>query len=101
MATTYDYQTGRITRDFHFIRWYEPCKGSGLPCYAGSLRCQKCQHYKGSINPFSIHIQYGMRLQDSYVYCGHPDKQDSENSFEAAYAFNKSFQHEALCALDY
>ena len=102
MAATYDYQTRKITRDFHFVRWDEPCRLSGLPCYAGSDRCTKvCKHYKGSIHPFSFILKFGFRLKDSYVYCNHPDQLDSENSSEAAHAFHEAFEHEALCALAY
>lgn len=48
MAASYDYTTGKMERDFHFVKWDTRCKGSGLPCKAGSDRCQKCEHYWGS-----------------------------------------------------
>ena len=100
MATTYDYQTRQIKRDFHFVRWDDKCRLSGLPCYAGSDRCTKqCKYYAGSIHPFSTMLRYGLRLNDSYVYCKHPEKKDSENSSEAVWAFQEAFEHEALCAL--
>ena len=101
MATTYNYETRRIERDFHFVRWDDGCKLSGLPCRAGSVRCTKCQHYDGSIHPWSMMLRHGFRLNDSYIFCKHPDKKDSENSSEAAWAFHEAFEHEALCALDY
>lgn len=101
MATTYDYQTRKIERDFHFVRWDEKCKLGGLPCYVGSERCTKCQHYNGSIHPFSHFLRYGFRLNDSYVFCKHPEKKDSEDCGEAIHAFHEAFEHEALCALDY
>lgn len=100
MATTYDYQTGQIARDFHFVRWDEKCRLGGLPCYVGSERCTKCKYYNGSIHPFSYHIRFGGRLNDSYVFCKHPDQKDSENSREASDAFNEAFKDRALCALD-
>lgn len=101
MATTYDYQTRQIKRDFHFVRWEEPCRLSGLPCYAGSDRCtHACKYYAGSIHPFSFVMKYGFRLNDSYVYCKHPEQKDSENCSEAAHAFHEAFEHAALCALD-
>ena len=99
MAATYDYQTGKVDRDFHFVRYNEKCRLSGLPCYAGSDRCLKCPNNVGSIHPFSTHIRYGLRLQDSYVYCNHPNAKDSENSGEANSAFYSQMQNEALCAL--
>lgn len=101
MAATYDYSTGKIERDFHFIRWHEKCKLGGLPCYVGSERCTKCQHYDGSIHPWSMMLRHGFRLNDSYVFCKHPEKKDSENSLEAVMAFNESFENRALCALCY
>ena len=101
MATTYDYQTRKIERDFHFVRWDEKCKLGGLPCYVGSERCTKCQYYNGSIHPFSFQIRFGYRLNDSYVFCKHPEKKDSENCSEAIHAFHEAFEHEALCAMDY
>lgn len=101
MGASYDYQTGRVERDFHFIRYGEKCKLSGLPAYAGGDRCLKCQHNAGSIHPFSCHIKYGFRLNDSYVFCNHKDAKDSENCGEAKHAFHEQLQDEALCALCY
>lgn len=99
MAATYNYSTRQIERDFHFVRWNEKCRLGGLPCYVGSERCTKCQYYDGSIHPFSTYIRLDIRLNDSYVFCKHPDKKDSENSGEALHAFNEAFEHEALCEL--
>lgn len=99
MAATYDYQTGQVERDFHFVRYGEKCKLSGLPAYAGGERCLKCPNNVGSIHPFSCEIRYGIRLSDSYVYCKHQDAKDSENCGEAKSAFYSQMQDEALCAL--
>ena len=101
MAATYDYSTRKIERDFHFIRYGEKCKLSGLPCYSGSDRCLKCQNYEGSIHPFSTHIRYGLRLDESYVFCNHPEAKDSENCGMAKHVFHEQLEQEALCALCY
>lgn len=100
MAATYDYQTGRIEHDYHFIRYDEICRLSGLPCYSGSDRCLHCQCNKGTIHPFSFHLRHGIRLDDSYVLCNHKDAKDSENSGLAQYAFYEQLKDEALRALD-
>ena len=99
MAATYDYQTGKVETDAHFVRYNEKCKLSGLPCYVGSDRCLSCQCNSGAIHPFSCHIKYGIRLDESYVMCNHPDAKDSENSGTARYAFGQMLQYEALCEL--
>lgn len=99
MAATYDYQTGKVEHDYHFVRYGEKCKLSGLPTYAGNDRCLKCQHYDGSIHPFSTHISLGLRLDDSYVLCKHTEQKDSENCGLARRAFYEQFQNDALCAL--
>ena len=80
MATEFDYTTHKITRDWHFIKDGTPCKGSGLPCYADSDRCRKCQHYRG------IYLWC--------TKCAHPDKKDCENAPIAD--FNEDFKQEAL-----
>lgn len=99
MAATYDYQTGRIEHDYHFVRYGEKCKLSGLPAYVGSDRCLHCPHNAGSIHPFSVQLRYGIRLDDSYVLCKHKESKDSENCGIAKHAFYEQLQDEALCAL--
>ena len=102
MAATYDYRTGQITTDFHFVVWDEKCQGSGLPCYAGSGRCiNVCPHCKGTLHAWSYQSMYH-RLDNSYVMCGHPDKKDSETEDIrlAWHIFYEKFKHQALCALD-
>ena len=99
MAATYDYQTGRIEYDFHFVRYGEKCKLSGLPCYSGSERCSQCKYNAGAIHPFSCQLRCGIRLDDSYRLCKHKEAKDSENSRLAKYAFHEQFKDEALCAL--
>lgn len=106
MASTYDYKTGQITTDFHLVAWDEKCKGSGLPCYAGSDRCTRvCPYCKGTLHSWDVHILHTWmsgRLDNSYVMCGHPNKKDSdtEDIKFAWYVFYEKFKHQALCALD-
>ena len=101
MAAEYNYQNGQITYDFHFVRYDEKCKLSGLPAYVGGDRCMRCPHNVGSIHPFSVQLKYGVRLDNSYVYCNHKDAKDSENCGIAKHAFREQLQDEALCALCY
>lgn len=98
MATTYDYQTGKIERDFKFVRYGEKCKRSGLPCYAGATnRCEKCQHYGGLITPFEMREFTCRNLgDDSYVVCKHPDAQDSKDSEHFISIWYEHFRHEAI-----
>jgi hypothetical protein len=99
MAATYDYKTGKVETDAHFVRYNEKCKLSGLPCYVGSDRCLSCKHNTGTIHPFSCQLRYGIKLDESYVMCNHTDAKDSENSGIARHAFWEMLQNEALCAL--
>ena len=99
MAASYDYTTGKMERDFHFVKWDTRCKGSGLPCKAGSDRCQKCEHYWISIHPSGFGPEYWGRLDDSYVLCKHPKAKDSEDCGTARHLYYEQLKHEALCAL--
>lgn len=102
MAATYDYNTGKIEHDYHFVKYGEKCRLSGLPCYAGSVRCSyHCPYNAGKIDPFSCDIRYGIRLDDSYVLCKHKDSKDSEDSRTAKFAFYEMLKDKALCALCY
>lgn len=99
MAATYDYQTGKVEHDYHFVRYGEKCRLSGLPTFVGNDRCLMCRHYDGSIHPFSTYISLGLRLDDSYVLCKHTEQKDSENCRLARRAFYEKLQNDALCAL--
>ena len=69
MAMTYDYNTRKITRDWHIRRHDEKCRLSGLPAYIGGDRCQKCPYNKGTRD-----------LEDTFfTLCSHPEAKDSEN----------------------
>ena len=91
MACTYDYQTGKIERDFHFVKVGEKCKLSGLPAKAGNERCCKCPYRRGEI------YSWQLRGDDSFVMCKHPEAKDSEGSEGARFMWYKKFKEEALC----
>lgn len=80
MATEYNYQTGKITRDWHFAKLGTPCKGSGLPCWIGSDRCEKCKYYRG--------------FYKWTIKCAHPERKDCERA--PIEEFNKDFKREAI-----
>lgn len=98
---TYNYQTRQIEIDFHFVEWDTKCKGSGLPCKAGSERCVKCQYFAGSIHPWSFRVEHYGRLEESYVKCKHPEAKDSEGCATARHLFCEALEDAALCALCY
>lgn len=90
MPLTYDYSTGKTTRDFKFVKFGEKCWGSGLPCYVGNDRCIKCKYNTGSINPWD---------SDSYVYCHHPEAKDSPGYMTAQRVLYEQLQVNAMSAL--
>lgn len=90
MALTYDYNTGKSTRDFKLVKDGEKCWGSGLPCYVGSDRCLKCKYNTGSIYPWG---------SDSYVYCLHPEAKDSPGYEIAESALYERLLVNAMSAL--
>ena len=97
MGATYDYSTGKITRDFHFVRGDTKCKGSGLPCWTGGHhdRCRQCQYYAGTLYGWTL------RTDKDFVMCKHPDKEDDPESYEAQRLYNAYLENEAMKALCY
>lgn len=92
MGATYNYQTRKITRDFHFVKQGTACHLSSLPARVGSEWCRKyCNHFDGSWSQFIG--------PSSYVMCKHPKAKDSENCWEAIITFNGELERRALCAL--
>ena len=94
MAATYDYSTGRITRDFHFVKGDTKCTGSGLPTWTGGHhdRCKNCQYYIGTLYGWTL------RMDVDFVMCKHPDKKDDEDSGKAQRLYNDKLMQEALAA---
>ena len=95
MAATYDYSTRKITRDFHFVRCDTKCKGSGLPTWTGGHhdRCRNCQYYIGPL------YGWNLRMDEDFVMCKHPDKEDDKDSGKAQRLYNAMLEQEALAAL--
>ena len=92
MAMTYDYSTGKITRDWHIRRDEEKCRLSGLPAKVGGERCKKCPYNKGG------KIDWKARdLADTFfTLCSHPEATDSENTGNVLWHIYETFEDEAL-----
>lgn len=93
MATTYNYDTREIKRDFHFARYDEPCRLTELPCRVGSPRCLECRYRAGTIYSWDI------LDKDSFAMCKHPYMTDSPLCGKAEAWFNYRFETEALSIL--
>lgn len=48
MAMIYDYQTGKITRDWHLIKHGEICRLRDVPARVGAYGCEHCSFNKGT-----------------------------------------------------
>lgn len=90
MATTYNYETGKIERDFNFARYNEACRLTELPCRIGSARCLECRYRVGTIYSWELHGS------DSFAMCKHPYMPDSPVSGAAEALFNEYFRNQAL-----
>jgi nitrite reductase/ring-hydroxylating ferredoxin subunit len=95
MGATYDYSTGKITRDFHFAKEGTACRLTALPARVGSSWCMRCEHYRGRI------ASYQFIGDDSFVKCMHKGMKDAEDCQSAVEYFNEKFELEALNALCY
>lgn len=95
MAMTYDYETRKITRDWHIRRVDEKCRLSGLPAKVGGDRCSKCKYNKG------IEFDYQSRdLKDTFfTLCSHPEATDSENTWNVLSRIYNRFESEALARM--
>ena len=90
MACTYNYETGKVTLDFHLVAYNEICTLRGLKGKAGNQECHRCPFYGGSYSDMST-INW-----DSFVKCKHKDAKNSENSSGAMSAVIEKFIEEAL-----
>lgn len=92
MAMTYDYDTRKITRDWHIRRHDEKCCLSGLPAYVGGDRCRKCPYNRG------IKTDWNARELENmfFTLCSHPEAKDSENTGDVLRGIYDSFEDEAL-----
>lgn len=92
MAMTYDYQTRKITRNWHIRRHNEKCRLSGLPAYVGSDRCHKCPYNKGTEFNWQA-----IDLEDTFfTRCSHPEAKDSKNTGSILNRIYDEFENEAL-----
>ena len=92
MAMTYDYNTGKITRDWHIRRHDEKCRLSGLPAKVGGDRCSKCQYHKGTEFDWQARD-----LEDTFfTLCSHPEATDSENTDNVLRGIYDDFEDKAL-----
>lgn len=92
MAMTYDYNTRKITRDWHIRRHDEKCRLSGLPAYVGGDRCSKCKYNKGT------EVDWQARdLEDTFfTLCSRPETKDSENTENVLWSIYDRFESKAL-----
>lgn len=92
MSVTYNYDNGRIERDFHFVKDSETCRLTDLPAKVGNRYCtENC--------PFFRCLK--MINNNFYVLCGHEEAKDSDGSAWDISTYYKQIKHEALCALCY
>lgn len=87
MASTYNYQTGKVTFDFVLLKEDKACRREGFPpMRIGGGHCTRCQSYKGS--------------RMGFVACGHHTK-DDEGAQEVYHQLREELKYEALCAMCY
>ena len=90
---TYDYQTSKITRDWHLVKHGEICRLRGVPARVGAHGCEHCPYNKG------LEINWRADLADMfYVKCNHADAKDSEGSWLIIHDILEKFENEALIA---
>lgn len=90
MPCTYDYNTRKITLDFHLVAYNEICTLRGLKGKTGNQECHRCPFYGGSYSDIdTIDLV-------SFVKCKHPDAKDSNGGLNAKYEIRKNFEQEAL-----
>lgn len=90
--STYNYNTGKITRDFKFVKRGSVCRLTQLPARVGNDWCSRCKHNLGTIHSWEY------RGDDDFIKCSHEKQVDAEDCFEVAWRWNERFREEALCA---
>lgn len=88
----YDYNTGRITRDFHFVKYGEICRLRGVASRVGAQGCQKCPFNSGSCSDI---MTYNIDWT-SFVKCKHNDAKDSDGCDAVRRDLYDRFEQEAL-----
>lgn len=103
MSATYTYANRQIERDFKFIQFDYICRFRDVPSRVGQWGCDHCPYNKGKIYSWE-HLpgtRWGAPSRDeSYVMCSNPKAKDFIENSEITWAFNESFEYQALCALD-
>ena len=94
MACTYNYDTGKLTMDFHLIKDGEICylRGKEYASRVGAYGCQHCVYNKGG------HIDYSGRTLDETLFtkCKHPDAKTSNGAKDVMWRIEKDFISEAI-----
>ena len=100
MAETYDYSTGQIKRDFHFIAEGTICELRGLAfrTLVGSVGCARCVFHKDSVEPWMANL-HCTDYDASCVICTHEQAKNTEGSEWAVQAFNEKLRTAALSCL--
>ena len=84
---SFDYQTGRIERDFHFVKVESICELlHPIRSYVGGEGCSHCGCNKGT---------YSTKY-DTCVLCSHPNAKDSPGTDELRFLYMENFKDEAL-----
>lgn len=91
MACTYDYTTGKITLDFHLVKWDEICDLKGIKGKVGQYGCQYCPFNGGFISDTSDPIDW-----QTFTKCKHKDAKDSNGSLSVKWKLYDDFEREAL-----
>lgn len=92
---SYDYSTGHIERDFHFVKHGEICRLRDVPSRVGAYGCKRCPYHKGE------DVEWNARdIEDMFfTRCNHPNSKDSEGSEGIVRDLYDRFITEALSAL--
>lgn len=90
---TYDYQTRKITRDWHLKKHGEICRLRGVPARVGAYGCKNCPHNKGNETDWNADIE-----DMFFTKCNHKDAKDSEGSSSMLEQIYDKFELKAMCA---
>lgn len=91
MSCTYDYETGKITIDFHLMKWGEICDLKGIKGRIGAEGCRYCPFNGGYISDTSDPIEWR-----TFTKCKHENAKDSEGCDAAYYEIYDKIRQEAL-----
>lgn len=94
---TYDYETGKITRNFKFVRIGEPCKLTPTSEFVGDATCNNCKYNCGQ---FTLSYKYWGRslVDETCCMCAHPHAKDFKGSGCFVADYNERLFYNAMCA---